>query len=87
VARVERIGIHAVYADPNDPYFQDSPNPNFLFDQWHSWDTHGVHADQAWDTQTGDASVVVAILDTGVRYFHADLGGNSAPWGPARRHC
>ncbi len=83
LAQVERIGMHAVHAAPNDPYFQDSPNPNFLFDQWHYWDTHGVHVDQAWDTQAGDASVVVAILDTGVRYFHADLGGSSAPWGPA----
>jgi len=83
VARVERIGMHAVHAAPNDPYFQDSPNPNFPFDQWSYWDAHGVNVDQAWDTQTGDADVIVAILDSGVRYFHADLGGSSLPWGPA----
>ena len=83
VDHVEKIGIHAVSATPNDPYFQDSPDPvNFNFDQWHYWDTHGVDADLAWDDEAGDPSVVVGILDTGVRYFHTDLGGNSAQWGP-----
>lgn len=82
VERVERIGIHTVSATPNDPYFMDSPNPDFDFDQWHYWDTHSIDADLAWDISSGDTSVVVAILDTGVRYFHVDLGGNSPQWGP-----
>lgn len=81
--KVEKIGIHAVSLTPNDPYYMGSPNPNFDFDQWHYWDTHSIDADLAWDVSSGDENVVVAILDSGVRYFHVDLGGNSAQWGPA----
>ncbi|HET9235042.1 MAG TPA: hypothetical protein VFP10_12950, partial [Candidatus Eisenbacteria bacterium] len=77
---VETIGIHFVDATPNDPYFQDSPDTTFDFDQWHYWNAHGVGADDAWDLETGDSSVVVGVLDSGVRYFHTDLGGNNAPW-------
>jgi subtilisin family serine protease/chitodextrinase len=83
VDHVEKIGIHAVYATPNDPYFQGSPSPTFPYDQWHYWNVHGIDADQAWDSETGDPSVVVGIVDTGIRYFHTDLGGSSPQWGPA----
>ena len=82
VDHVEKIGVHTMYATPNDPYYQGSPNPSFNYDQWHYWDTHSIHADQAWDANAGDATVVVGILDSGTRYFHVDIGGNSAPWGP-----
>jgi PKD repeat protein len=82
VDHVERIGIHSLYQTPDDPYFQGSPNPSFPYDQWHLWDTNGIDADLAWDTETGAPNVLVGILDSGTRYFHIDLGGNSAPWGP-----
>lgn len=82
VDHVEKIGIHTMTATPNDTYYQNPP-PTFPYDQWHYWGTHGIDADLAWDMQTGDAGVVVGILDSGVRYFHVDLGGNSAQWGPS----
>ena len=33
-----------------------------------------VDAPQAWDNMTGDADVVIAVLDTGVRSTHQDIG-------------
>jgi subtilisin family serine protease len=57
------VSIHPVYTVPND---------QFYYLQWH---LPQIHAPQAWDIETGNASIVVAILDTGVRYFMGDLGG------------
>lgn len=82
VDHVEKIGMHTLSATPNDPYYQDSPNPSFDYDQWHYWGTHSIDADLAWDITSGNANVVVGILDSGVRYFHVDLGGDSPQWGP-----
>ncbi|MFT4538242.1 MAG: serine protease [Planctomycetota bacterium] len=82
VDHVEPIGMHALYNEPDDPYYKGSPNPSFNYDQWHLWGTHGIDAELAWDANTGSDQVLVGILDSGVRYFHIDLGGNSAQWGP-----
>ena len=43
-----------------------------------------INAQGAWDLTTGSASIVVAILDTGIRFDHTDLktvanGGNLLP--------
>jgi len=73
VDHVEPIGIHPVYLDPNDPYY---------FDEWGLWDQYGVGADLAWNFKTGSPTVLVGILDTGVKYRHSDLGGVNPP-GPA----
>ena len=81
VHHVEKIGIHFIHATPNDTYYDDPP-PEFPYDQWHYWGTNGIDADLAWDQEAGDSNVVVAILDSGVRYFHVDLGGPNALWGP-----
>ena len=82
VEHVEPIGIHTVHLEANDPFYQGSPDPDFPFDQWHYWDSNSIKANRAWGIETGDANVVVAVLDTGVRYFHLDLGGNNSLWGP-----
>ncbi|MCH7762103.1 S8 family serine peptidase, partial [candidate division TA06 bacterium] len=80
VEHVEPIGIHPIYLTPNDPFFQNPP-PSFPYPQWHleAATDADIDATAAWDTETGDPSVVVGILDTGLRYIHGDLGGSDPP--------
>ena len=54
-------------ATPNDPFWLN----NSL------WGLKQIHADTAWSSYTtGDGSVVVADIDTGVNYLHPDLAAN-----------
>ncbi len=78
VERVEPIGIHTLFAVPNDTYYDDPP-PEYPHDQWHYWDSYGIRADQAWDSETGDQTVIVGDLDIGTKYDHGDLGGSNPP--------
>lgn len=72
VERVEMIGAHPILERiPNDP--------RFLTDQWNFKDTddNDVDATDAWDYETGDDSIILGDLDTGVQYTSRDLGGLS----------
>jgi subtilisin family serine protease len=40
-----------------------------------------IHAPEAWQVTTGDTSIVVGIIDTGVIPFHPDLGGGAGERG------
>ncbi len=76
VDRVEPIGIQAAYATPNDFYYSY---------QWHlnQASDHDIDAPEAWDIEAGSTSTIVAILDSGTRYYHPDLGGvNASPSNP-----
>jgi serine protease len=87
VDHVERIGMHSLYQQtPNDTYYQNPP-ASFPYDQWHYWNANSIDADQAWDAETGDSNVLVGILDSGTRYFHIDIGGPSAQWGPSNPYA
>jgi len=74
------------FSAPNDPLYPDgqpaSPGP--AVGQWYLRAPAGVvqssiNAEAAWTVTTGRPEVVVAVLDTGVRYDHADLTGNLLP--------
>ena len=54
---------HILTADvlPNDPRYPEL------------WGMGKIGAPAAWDTQTGSASVVVGVIDSGVAYNHEDL--------------
>ncbi len=71
VRSVEPIGIHPVDATPNDPSYAN---------QWflNQGSDKDIDAPEAWNVENGSPSIVVAVLDTGVRYYHKDLGGVNA---------
>jgi len=53
--------IASALMTPNDPYYSY---------QWHLDNSvyGGIHMESAWDIQTGNPDVVVAVVDTGVAY-------------------
>lgn len=53
-----------VCVSPNDPGYSQQ------------WGPSKIQAPQAWDVLNDASSVVVAVLDTGVDYNHADLAAN-----------
>ncbi len=71
VELAEVVTWHAI-----DPFI---PNDPFFDDQWHHREGTQVTQDndidspEAWEINTGDPDVVIAIFDTGVLWFHPDL--------------
>lgn len=84
--------LKALLADPNvefaEPnyivYAVDTPTDPFFSSQWslhNTGQTGGTYdadidATEAWSIQTGDNSVVIAVIDSGVDYTHEDLSSN-----------
>ena len=75
VERVEYNHLYTADTIPNDPRFGE---------QWalhNTGQTGGtidadIDAPEAWDTQTGNHDVVVAVIDSGVDYNHDELADN-----------
>jgi serine protease len=74
-----------VQANPNDPEFTDA-----ITGQWYLRQpsvaissvfsvTSSINSPAAWDITIGNPSVVVAVLDTGVRFDHPDLVNKLLP--------
>src|SRR2546430_7497047 len=75
------------FVAPNDPLYADGVGGNGpAVGQWYLRAAMGavqssINVEPAWGLTTGSATVVVAVLDTGVRFDHPDLlavaaGGN-----------
>lgn len=66
-APVERPIVNPV---PTEPAAAADPNLN------DAWGIGNIHANEAWATQKGSKSVIVAVIDTGIDYNHEDLAFN-----------
>ena len=64
-----RIGSTASPPTPNDPRFADLWGLNQDSDA-------DIDATDAWDRETGDPSVIVAVVDSGVAFDHPDIAPN-----------
>ncbi|MFO0980198.1 MAG: S8 family peptidase [Planctomycetota bacterium] len=65
VVRCDFSHAARVALTPDDPYYPSM------------WAPPRIKADRAWDITQGSASVVIAILDTGLDYSHVDLAANA----------
>jgi serine protease len=77
--RVRRVAV------PNDPFYATvSGAQGPAAGQWYlrapdSTLVSAINAVTAWDIHTGNPSVIVAVIDTGVRLNHPDLAGKLVP--------
>ena len=61
-------------------YAHAVPNDTRFSEQWYlrAANPASTNAESAWDVSTGSSGVVIAVLDSGVRFEHPDLGRAAA---------
>jgi subtilisin family serine protease len=69
--------VHAAATLPNDPYFANGLLWG-LYNYGQSSGTAGadIGATNAWNVLTSASNIVVAVVDSGIRYTHQDLAAN-----------
>jgi len=75
-----------LYAQPNWiwQHLDTTPNDPSYALQWHYWNNGngpgespgGINLPKAWDSGTGNPSVTVAVIDTGILPAHPDIAGS-----------
>lgn len=73
-----RADPDVVYAEPDQRrYIHAVPNDSLYLNQWYLQNARtipsAVDAETAWDVTTGSTGIVIADIDTGVRFDHPDL--------------
>ncbi|OQX86927.1 hypothetical protein B6D60_05090, partial [candidate division KSB1 bacterium 4484_87] len=62
------------FAEVNRTFLlHDAPNDPRYSEQWY---LQKIQIENAWQITTGDSSVIVGVIDTGVDYLHEDLRNN-----------
>src|SRR5882762_10769902 len=64
------------FAEPDERRYPHTiPNDPLYVNQWYEQNVQpaAIDAVTAWDTTTGRSDIVIADLDTGIRYDHPDL--------------
>jgi subtilisin family serine protease len=74
-----QAGSLARYMEP-DMVFKAQFVPNDLYYDF-QWSLPQIQADWAWNDTTGDPSILVAVVDSGIDYNHPDLMNNYVPLG------
>ncbi len=60
-----------VWAQPNHVFQTNyQPNDSSLSEQWY---LENIQAFEAWDVATGDPSVILGVIDTGIQWDHPDM--------------
>ncbi len=86
-AQTLRLAAQQLMADPDVLYAEPDaimhpmlvPNDPMYGSQWgYSDPVAGIDLPAAWDITTGSPSVVIAVIDTGIRP-HVDLAGRTVP--------
>ncbi len=66
---IEPDVLYSVNSIPNDPYWSNQ------------WGSQRIQTDLAWNIESGNQSVLVAVIDTGIDYNHPDLINQYVPLG------